>query len=141
MLGFRFLILPTIAATMLGAILLQWHWAVGFNAQDGRWWGWLLRTAKVTGGLPDELLYPVYWTGVVAFIFAAVVTMIVNRVSTRPVSGSADARNTPGSARWAKKSDVRRAALMGSVGVGVGGWKGSIRVKVLRHAGQNGRAS
>src|SRR3546814_4622395 len=73
--------------------------------------------------------------GISAFIVAAAITMIVNRIGTRTVSGSADARNTHGSARWAKKSDVRRAALMGSVGVVVGGWKGSIRVKVLRHDG------
>src|SRR3546814_14690748 len=62
--------------------------------------------------------------GISAFIVAAAITMIVNRIGTRTVSGSADARNTHGSARWAKKSDVRRAALMGSVGVVVGGWKG-----------------
>src|SRR3546814_8783446 len=85
MFGLRLLFLPAIAASMLGAILLQWHWAVGFNAQDGRWWGWLLQTAKVTGGLPDELLYPVYWTGISAFIVAAAITMIVNRIGTRTV--------------------------------------------------------
>src|SRR3546814_10132793 len=112
---------------MLVAILLQWHWAIGFNAQDSRWWAWLVHTAKVTGGLPDELLYPVYWTGIAAFFVAAAVTMVVNRVGTRTIAGNADARKTHGSARWAKKADVGRAALLGVAGVGVGDGQGPRR--------------
>src|SRR3546814_4816727 len=116
MFGLRLFILPIIAVSMLGAILLQWHWAIGFNAQDSRWWAWLVHTAKVTGGLPDELLYPVYWTGIAAFFVAAAVTMVVNRVGTRTLAGNADARNTHGSARWATTHGARRAALPGGAG-------------------------
>ncbi|MBS4047924.1 MAG: type IV secretory system conjugative DNA transfer family protein [Alphaproteobacteria bacterium] len=119
----------------LVAIGIQWHWAVGFNSLDPRWWVWLLKTIMVTGGLPSNLLYPVWWTGAAGVVVMGAAAMLIARADTTTLHGGRDARNTHGSARWANMGDARRAALLGSVGAVVGGWKGNLRVRPLHHNG------
>jgi type IV secretion system protein VirD4 len=119
----------------LVAIGIQWHWAVGFNSLDPRWWVWLLKTIMATGGLPSNLLYPVWWTGAAGVVVMGAAAMLIARADTTTLHGGRDARNTHGSARWAKLGDARRAALLGSVGAVVGGWKGNLRVRPLHHNG------
>jgi len=119
----------------IGATLLQWHLATGFAPLDERWWSWLLKVIVKTGSMPDKMLYPVIWS-LIGFLVALVVAKLVTmRPSTRSVHGNKDARNTHGSARWAKWGDVRRAGLTKDKGVMVGGWKGTFKTKPLRHDG------
>lgn len=120
---------------ILAGIAVQWQWAVGFNAMDSRWWVWLLKTILATGGIPSQLLYPVWWTGAAGIIVMGVAAALIARANTKTLHGGRDARNTHGSARWASLSDARRAALLGSAGAVVGGWKGKLGVRVLHHNG------
>lgn len=124
-----------IFTTMIAAIALQWHWAVGFNVTDIRWCGWLMRTFRALGGLPPEMLYPVWWTGAAGLVAMGAAAFFASRASTVTLHGGQDARNTHGSARWATGADVRRARLLGGSGAVVGGWKGPLRVRLLRHDG------
>jgi type IV secretion system protein VirD4 len=127
-----FFVIFTLAILAIG---FQWHWAVGFNPSDLRWWAWLLKNLQLTGGLPKELLYPLWWTGAASVLGMGAAAILIARAGTSTLHGGRDARNTHGSARWATKGDARRAALLGSVGVVVGGWKGTLRVGPLHHNG------
>lgn len=135
MAGLRVIILPAIFGLTVAAILLQWHWAIGFQAGDARWWVWLLRNIRITGGLPVELLYPLYWSAAAGLLLMAGSLLLWSRAGTETLHGDKDARNTHGSARWARRSDVRRAGLLQSAGVIVGGWKGPLKISALRHDG------
>ena len=116
-------------------VLVQWNMAVGFDAFDFRWWIWLGKTLVATGGLPNGLIYPVWWTGGGGFIAMAVATFMFNRPRSKTLHGGADARNTHGSAHWASRRDLRISGLTGSKGVVVGGFKGTLRTRTLRHDG------
>ena len=116
-------------------ILVQWNAAVGFDAFDLRWWVWLAKTLFATAGLPNELIYPLWWTGAGAFIVMAASTLLFNRPRSRTLHGGADARNTHGSARWASRRDLHSSGLSGSKGVVVGGFKGTLSTRTLRHNG------
>ena len=116
-------------------VLVQWNMAVGFDAFDFRWWIWLGKTLVATGGLPNGLIYPVWWTGGGGFIAMAVATFMFNRPRSKTLHGGADARNTHGSAHWASRRDLRISGLTGSKGVVVGGFKGTLRTRTLSHNG------
>ncbi|NQU56009.1 MAG: type IV secretory system conjugative DNA transfer family protein, partial [Rhodospirillales bacterium] len=116
-------------------ILMQWKAAVGFDAIDPRWWIWLAQTLFATVGLPSALIYPVWWTGGGAFVAMAAVALFFSRPGSRTLHGGTDARDTHGSARWAKWRDIRRAGLSGSKGVVVGGFKRPFGTRTLCHDG------
>jgi type IV secretion system protein VirD4 len=116
-------------------ILSQWKAAIGFDAFDPRWWIWLSKTLVATGGLPDDLIYPVWWTGGGAFIAMAASTFLFSRPRSRTLHGGADSRDTHGSARWASWQDVRKAGLTGKKGAVVGGFKRPLGTRTLRHDG------
>ena len=122
-------------AAAAAALMAQWNAAVGFDALDARWWTWLLKTLSATGGLPEQLLHPVWWTGGGAFIAMAATTLLLLRPGSRTLHGGADARDTHGSARWAKWRDVRGSGLTGSKGAIVGGFKRPSGTRPLRHDG------
>jgi len=122
-------------AAAAAALMAQWNAAVGFNALDARWWTWLLKTLSATGGLPEQLLYPIWWTGGGAFVAMAASTLLFLRPGSRTLHGGADARDTHGSARWAKWRDVRGSGLSGSKGAVVGGFKRLSGTRPLRHDG------
>lgn len=90
---------------ILVGIAVQWQWAVGFNAMDSRWWVWLLKTILATGGIPSQLLYPVWWTGAAGIIVMGAAAALIARANTKTLHGGRDARNTHGSARWASLSE------------------------------------
>lgn len=127
--------LIVIFAGTLGALLAQWRATVGFDALDGRWWIWLRDSLLITGGLPEELVYPVWWTGAAGIAAMAAATFLFAGPGSRTLYGGADARDTHGSARWARMRDVRRAGLIGRRGAIVGGWKGILGIRPLRHDG------
>lgn len=141
MITLRLVILPTLALLMCVAIVIQWHWSFGFDAFDPAWWQWLLKvvvlqlTTMGRDGIPWEIVGPVLWSGLLAIVLIAGAIVLTSRIGTRTISGGSDARNTHGSARWATSPDVRRAQLLGSAGVVVGGWNGLFRVRQLRHDG------
>lgn len=120
---------------MLAALLMQWRAAVGFDGLDGRWWVWLRDSLLLTGGLPEELVYPVWWTGAAGIGAMAMATFFFAGPGSWTLFGGRDARDTHGSARWARMRDVRRAGLIGRRGAIVGGWKGVLGVRPLRHDG------
>ncbi|WP_341702094.1 type IV secretory system conjugative DNA transfer family protein [Ferrovibrio sp.] len=135
MLPLRLFFLPLILGGCIASIILQWNLAIGFLPQDARWWVWLVRNFRATGTMPAELLYPIYWSGAGCLLLMALAMIISARASTTTLHGGRDARNTHGSARWATAGDVRRARLMGSSGVVVGGWKGTLGIRALLHDG------
>lgn len=129
------LLLPVVFVGVPGAILAQWRGAVGFDALDARWWLWLWRTLVGTGGLPADLLWPVYWTGAAGLAALALVLHLSTRAGARTLSGGRDRDDLHGSARWAAWRDVRRAGLTAREGVVVGGWRRRGGARVLRHDG------
>ncbi len=130
----RFLFL-TIVTLMVIATLWQWHHAVGFDPLDARWWKWFLKSIAHPEGLPMELVYPLYWTGIggVAAIFLLMV--IASRAKNSTVSGGRKQDELHGSARWAEKKDIKKAGLFSKQGVTVGGWETTFGVKAMRHDG------
>lgn len=131
----RVLILPLIVFSSFAAILAQWHWRVGFDPFDSRWWVWIVQTIHQTQTLPTDLLYPVYWTGAVMVGTIALAMVLVSRASARTVTGQRSATDLHGSARWAKSKDVSEAGLFAKTGVTVGGWPQALRTRTLRHEG------
>ncbi|GAB6053096.1 conjugal transfer protein TraG [Magnetospira thiophila] len=129
------LLLPVVFLAALAAILLQWRGAVGFDPLDGRWWVWLWQTATHTRGLPDDLLWPVYWTGAAGFAALALVLHLSARAGARTLAGGRQRDDLHGSARWALWKDVKRAGLAGRRGVVVGGWKQWLGTRTLWHDG------
>ncbi|MBL4940724.1 MAG: type IV secretory system conjugative DNA transfer family protein [Colwellia sp.] len=122
---------------VLGLTILfaQWNLAVGFNALDSRWWIWLVQVIIKTGEMPGSLLLSLWTTGIGLFLTLTCITFFQMRPGSKTVHGHTDARNTHGSARWAKRQDVRKAGLLKRKGVVVGGWKGIFRTRPLRHDG------
>lgn len=125
-----------VTAAGVAAVLFQWNMAVGFNALDARWWTWLFKAIKATGGnLPRELTYPLWWTGAAMVSAWAVMIFIAQRPSTRTVGGGTDARNTHGSSRWATWRDVVKSGLVDKHGAVVGGFKRAWKTVMLLHDG------
>lgn len=117
------------------AIMVQWYFIIGFDALDVRWWVWLFDVVMKTGSVPDALLYPIWWTMLGTILCMAFVSFLFMQAGSKTLHGGTDARNTHGSARWAKWNDVRKAGLTKAKGVMVGGWKGNLKTKSLRHDG------
>ncbi|MCF8482173.1 MAG: type IV secretory system conjugative DNA transfer family protein [Rhodospirillum sp.] len=129
------LLLPVVFLSGLALILAQWHWENGFLPLDPRWWTWLAKTIRITGTLPDGMLYPVWWTGAGSIVAMLIVLFIASRASSSTVTGGRNQDELHGSAKWAKRSDVAKADLFTKRGVVVGGWPGLFRTKTLRHDG------
>lgn len=117
------------------ALLWQWNRSLGFDPADARWWIWLRDFFFAAGYLPDAIIYPMWWTGAAALATMALATWFFQRAGTVTVFGSADARNTHGSARWATAGDVRRAGLFRKSGVIVGALHRLFGARTLRHDG------
>jgi type IV secretion system protein VirD4 len=129
------LLLPVVFLSGLALILAQWHGANGFLPLDPRWWTWLLKTIRVTGGLPAEFLYPVWWTGTGSILVMVLVLVLSSRAGSSTVTGGRSQDELHGSAKWAKRSDVAKAGLFTRRGVVVGGWPGLLGTRTLRHDG------
>ena len=82
------LTLPVILVAMITAILWQWHLAVGFDALDLRWWQWSLEAATHSAGLPDEMLYPALWTGIVGLLSMFGVLALASRANNSTLRGN-----------------------------------------------------
>ncbi|MCF8503222.1 MAG: conjugal transfer protein TraG, partial [Rhodospirillum sp.] len=115
------LLLPVVFLSGLALILAQWHWENGFLPLDPRWWTWLAKTIRITGTLPDGMLYPVWWTGAGSIVAMLIVLFIASRASSSTVTGGRNQDELHGSAKWAKRSDVAKADLFTKRGVVVGG--------------------
>jgi len=63
------------------------------------------------------------------------VQAVVSRVGGETVHGARDEKTLHGSARWARKADVKEAGLLGKTGVVVGGWPSLFGTRTLRHDG------
>ncbi|WP_142850703.1 type IV secretory system conjugative DNA transfer family protein [Telmatospirillum sp. J64-1] len=131
---YRLSLLAIFAAT-LGAILLQWHLAVGFNAADPAWWQWVISSAVHPAGLPAELTRAMFWTGAGGIVAMLVLLTVATRAQHRTIAGDRSKEELHGSARWAKKSDAKATGLLEGKGVVVGGWQGLFGTKTLRHDG------
>ena len=128
--------LPVILIAMITAILWQWHLAVGFDALDLRWWQWSLEAATHSAGLPNEMLYPALWTGIVGLLSMFGVLALATRANNSTLRGNRKGDELHGSARWAKLPDLKKARLFRKDGVVVGGWPSWFgRVRELRHDG------
>jgi len=117
------------------ALMVQWNFINGFDALDVRWWAWLFKVIMQTGTYPDGFLQPVFWTMAGTVFMMILAAYFFTRTGSKTLHGGTDARNTHGSARWAKGKDVRKAGLTKSKGVVIGGFKGTFRTKTLRHDG------
>jgi len=117
------------------AVLLQWHWSVGFDPLDARWWEWAFKSAVHPAGLPAAMTSAAIWTGAAGFAAMLGVAALAARASNRTVAGSREAEELHGTARWAEKKDVKAAGLFSEKGVTVGGWQGGLRTETLRHDG------
>ncbi len=129
------LILSLIILSCFVSILIGWHLAVGFDPFDTRWWVWIAQVIEQTGGLPNELLHPIYWAGAGMVVAIAVSMFVMLRPGTRNITGGVDARDTHGSAHWSSWRDVKRAGLINKTGVTVGGFKRATGTTPLLHDG------
>lgn len=128
--------LPVILIAMITAILWQWHLAVGFDALDLRWWQWSLEAATHSAGLPNEMLYPALWTGIVGLVSMFAMLALATRANNSTLKGNRKGDELHGSARWAKLRDLKKARLFRKDGVVVGGWPSWFgRIRELRHDG------
>jgi type IV secretion system protein VirD4 len=127
-------ILLFVSATLL---MIIWHSQIGFDALDSRWWVWLGKVIAQTGGLPDNLLQPVYWVGASLLASMVFVMFVFHQPGTRNVTGGTDARDTHGSATWATWAQIKKAGLITKrdAGVTVGGFKRPAGTRPLRHDG------
>ncbi|MCW9033511.1 MAG: type IV secretory system conjugative DNA transfer family protein [Alphaproteobacteria bacterium] len=117
------------------ATLWQWNLAVGFNPMDSRWWSWLIKTTIHPEGVPTELVYPLYWSGIGGITAMFLLMVLATRSRNSTVSGGRKGDELHGSARWAEKKDVKKAGLFSKQGVTVGGWPTAMGTKVMRHDG------
>lgn len=121
---------------ILAAIIIQWHFAVGFDPQDLRWWEWVAKVAFHPTGLPPEMLNAVYFAGAGGVVGMFLVVAIATRARNRTLGGGRDGDELHGSARWANRKDVANAGLFNDKGVTVGGWRGRTgTVEPMRHDG------
>ena len=117
------------------ALMVQWNQINGFDALDLRWWRWMFDVITKTGGIPNEFLYPVWWTILGTVLLMAIVSFLFLRPGSQTLHGDTKSQSIHGSARWAKWADVRKAGLSKGKGLVVGGWKGICKVKYLQHDG------
>ena len=113
-----------------------WYLTVGFIATEQAWWAWLFDVARHHDFFAvPSLAYPLY-AGIGVLFGGLLISLILsNRAGASTISGERKASELHGTARWAKRRDVRRAGLMGKEGVVIGGWKGPFGTRTLRHNG------
>jgi len=119
----------------IASIFAQWYFTIGFDPVDGRWWKWLIKVIVKTGGIPEQLMYPIVYSAIGLLIGLIATKLVIMRPSTRNIHGEADARDTHGSARWAKWADIKKTGLLQETGVVVGGFAKKYKTIILRHLG------
>lgn len=124
-----------IIISAIAALMLQWNIKMGFDPVDLRWWKWLLEALVKAGTLPEPMLNSLFWTAGTAIPLFFGLLVWSHRPSTRTVSGDTNARDTHGSARWAKWSDIKKSGLLQDTGVVIGGYLKTFKTVVLRHLG------
>lgn len=130
------LLLPVVTVGAVGVLIYVWERIFGFYALQADSWTWAVKYTMAYGQPPTIVLGGIL--GAVAGIITAVLLLqlIALRIGSDTRYGGHDDTTLHGSARWARKADVRESGLWRPEGVVVGGWSRFLRgVRALRHNG------
>ncbi len=131
----RLVVIPAVAAVFVLTGLL-WQTVYGFYPLQSNSWAWVWDYTRAYGHIPSFLQWSLYGLGAGIIAVILVIQAVASRIGARTVAGDRDNDELHGSARWARKEDIKDAGLVGREGVVVGGWRRRFRrARMLRHNG------
>lgn len=129
------LAIPFALAIAVYATGYVWEEYYGFYALQGDSWAWVWHYLMAYGHAPGFVQWGIIAGAASAITLILIAQAIATRIGGHTVHGTHDDTTLHGSARWAKKADVKQAGLLRKTGVVVGGWPTFRRAKTLRHDG------
>ncbi|CAA7619300.1 type IV secretory system conjugative DNA transfer family protein [Magnetospirillum sp. UT-4] len=129
------LAVPFVVAGVFVALGWLWQEMWAFYPLQGESWAWVWRYLQAYGQVPGFVQWGILGAGAVSIALILALQAVASRIGGHTMHGARDDTTLHGSARWARKADVRSAGLMGRVGVVVGGWPTWRGARTLRHDG------
>ncbi|MEW5728055.1 MAG: type IV secretory system conjugative DNA transfer family protein [Pseudomonadota bacterium] len=130
------LAIPFAVGTAFFVTITVWQEFWGFYALQGDSWAWVWDYMRAYGQTPPFVQWGIIGGGAGAITLILLMQVFASRIGARTVHGARDDKSLHGTARWAKKADVKEAGLWRDTGVVVGGWTRLLRrAKALRHDG------
>lgn len=128
-------LLPLVVAVTLAVTGWLWQSVWNFYPLEAQSWAWAWDYFRAYQAVPSFLLWSLY--GIAGAILAQVllIQLIASRIGAHTTHGGHDDKTLHGSARWARKGDVKEAGLWRKAGVVVGGWHTLFGTRTLRHDG------
>lgn len=117
------LAIPVALALAVIATGYVWQEVFGFHALQEDSWTWVWNYLMAHGHVPGFVQWGILAGTAGMVIQILIVQAIFSRIGSRTLHGAHDEKTLHGSARWAKKKDVKEAGLWRATGVVVGGWK------------------
>jgi type IV secretion system protein VirD4 len=127
-----FLSVPLI---IVSALLGYWNLTHGFKPGRPEHWRWLFDWWWQYQEMPDGMGFSLKIAAAGLAVSLFIVSWLLARAGARTLQGDHEEDTLHGSARWAKRSDIKAAGLLANEGVVVGGWKSGRKVQTLRHDG------
>ncbi|CDK99664.1 Conjugal transfer protein traG [Magnetospirillum gryphiswaldense MSR-1 v2] len=129
------LAIPFAVAGAFAALFYAWQEIYGFHATQGDSWAWVWKYLQAYGQPPGFIQWGIFGATAGTIALILLIQAIAMRIGGQTRHGSYDEKNLHGSARWARKADVKEAGLLRKTGVVVGGWPKWRGAKTLRHDG------
>nr|CAM74313.1 Conjugal transfer protein [Magnetospirillum gryphiswaldense MSR-1] len=127
--------IPVAIASAVFALFTVWQEFFAFHALQSDSWAWVWKYLQAYGHVPGFIQWGIFGATAGTIALILLIQAIAMRIGGQTRHGSYDEKNLHGSARWARKADVKEAGLLRKTGVVVGGWPKWRGAKTLRHDG------
>ncbi|CDK99158.1 Conjugal transfer protein traG [Magnetospirillum gryphiswaldense MSR-1 v2] len=130
------LAIPFAVAGAFAALFYAWQEIYGFHATQGDSWAWVWKYLQAYGQPPGFIQWGIFGATAGTIALILLIQAIAMRIGGNTVHGEHTDKTIHGSARWARKKDIKESGLWRKEGVVVGGLRRFLRgVKALRHNG------
>jgi len=129
------LAIPLAAALVALVTGYVWQEYFDFYPLQADSWAWAWSYLREYHQFPIFLTVSFYASTAALIILILLIQALASGFGTQTRYGGHDDKTLHGSARWARKVDVKTAGLIRKTGVVVGGWASIWRTSTLRHDG------
>jgi len=130
------LAIPLLAAGAIVTLVFFWQVFYDFYATQANSWDWVIKYTIAYGLPPAFIQWGIFGATAGTIALILLIQAIAMRIGGNTVHGEHTDKTIHGSARWARKKDIKESGLWRKEGVVVGGLRRFLRgVKALRHNG------